>query len=256
MSPSVKSIPLPHVAKTERFVNDRYRDEIRNDYEGLIRRIRATLDDRGMAILEDFIHPDFLAELRSTVDRLTPWCYEGGKRRPLVGSDLENTAFYEITFSDFIIRLTNDVLAGFNVHVDAADIHPVVNILVGKQGQEGVNAWHFDATYLTIAMPVVMPPPAVGRDGKFRIWPNVRRFSQSSWRNRLYWKFFSIDFLRRMVKNDSVNFVPGNLYFFYGFRSFHGTSELDPDNLRANCLMNFGGPFFDLKKGKIVQYAK
>jgi len=256
MSSSVTSIRLPQPTKAERFVSDRYRDEIQSGYEGLVQRLRNALDDRGLAILEGFIHPDFLGELRSTVERLTPWCYEGGRRRAAVGTDLEHTAFHEITFSDFIIRLANDILAPFHVQVDPADVHPVVNVLVGKQGQQYVNSYHFDATYLTIAMPVVMPPPSADRDGKFRYWPNVRPFSQSAWQNRLYWKFFNVDFLRNMVRSESVNFVPGDLYFFYGFRSFHGTADLDPEQLRANCLMNFGGPFFDLEKGKILRYPK
>jgi hypothetical protein len=240
----------------QRFINDCYYEEIRNDYAGLVRRIRTAMDETGLAVLEKFIHPDFLAELRSSVDQLTPLCYEGNKRKPLIGSELENTGFYELAFSDFVIQLANDILDAFNVHVEAADIHPAMNILVGEQGQDTVKGWHFDATYLTIAAPVVMPSPTGERDGKFRIWPNVRRFSQSPWQNRIYWKLAKIDWLRRVVRNFAINFVPGNLYFFYGFRCYHGTDELDTNQLRANCLINFGGPLFDLEKGKVINYSK
>jgi hypothetical protein len=100
-----------------------------------------------------------------------------------------------------------------------------------------------------------MPPPG-DRDGKFRIWPNVRPFSQSSWRNQLYCKLAKSGLLPRVAKNYAVNFIPGNLYLFYGFRSYHGTDSLDATQLRANCLMNYGGPFFDLQKGKPIRYAK
>jgi hypothetical protein len=240
----------------QRFINDCYHEEIQNDYAGLVRRIRTALDSTGLAVLDNFIHPDFLAELRSSVDRLTPLSYAGGKRKPLVGADLKNTGFYEITLSDFAVQLANDILKPFNVSVEAADIHSVLGILVGEQGQDSVRGWHFDATYLTMAMPVVMPPPSGDRDGKFRIWPNVRPFSQSPWRNRLYWNLAKIALLRRLVKSFTINFVPGSLYFFYGFRSYHGTEDLDPNQLRANCLINFGGPLFDLQKGKAIKYGK
>ena len=239
----------------KRFINDSYRDVIQQDYSGLVQRIRTTVDKEGIAVLENFIHPEFLAELRKSVDQLTPLSYQSGKRKPLRGSDLDNTVFSEVAFSDFMIRLVNDILASFNVHIEAADIHAVLGILIGEEGQDSINQWHFDATYLTVAMPIVMPP-AGERDGKFRIWPNVRRFSQSAWRNRLYWHLAKIGFLRRMVKHYAIKFVPGNLYFFYGFRSYHGTEELDARTLRANCLINFGGPFFDLEKGKVIRYAK
>jgi hypothetical protein len=240
----------------QRFINACYHDEIRNDYAGLVRRIRTAMDKTGLAVLENFLNLDFLAELRSSVDELTPLCYEGKKRKPLIGSDLQNTGFYEFAFSEFVIQLANDILEAFNVHVEAADIHPAMNILVGEQGQDTVKGWHFDATYLTIAMPVVMPSPTGERDGKFRIWPNVRQFSQSPLRNRLYWNLAKIVWLRRIVKNYTINFAPGSLYFFYGFRSYHGTEDLDADQVRANCLFNFGGPLFDLQKGKVVRYGR
>jgi len=240
----------------ERFINDCYHEEIRSDYAGFVRRIRVSIDETGMATLDGFIHPNFLAELRSTVDRLRPVCYQGGKRKSLIGADLKDTGFCEITFSDFLIRLANDILAPFNVKVEASDIHPAMSILIGEEGQDTLQHWHFDATYLSVAMPVVMPPPGGERDGKFRIWPNVRRFSQNQWLNRLYWNLAKFAFLRRMVRSYTINFTPGNLYFFYGFRSYHGPDELDPNLLRANCLINFGGPLFDLQKGKIIRYPK
>jgi len=240
----------------ERFINDQYQEKIRNDYTCLVRTIRTTLNNTGLAVLEDFIHPDFLAELQSSVDRLTPLCYVDGKRKSLIGYELENTVFYEVAFSGFVVQLANDILEPCNVSVDRSDIHPVLNILIGEHAQDTAKSLHFDATYLTMAMPVVMPSPNGDRDGKFRIWPNFRKFSQSPWRNRFYWWIAKIGLIRRMAKNLAINFLPGNLYFFYGFRSYHGTEDLDPKSLRANCLINFGGPFFDLQKGKVVRYPK
>ena len=238
----------------ERFISDTYKSIVEKDYAGFVDRIRAEMDETGMSVVENFLHPDFLAELRTSVDELTPICYQNGKRKYLVGTDLENTGFYEVAFSDFVVKLSNDILKAYHVQLEPADIHPAMNILVGDQGQDRVRDWHFDATYLTIAMPVVMPAPTGERDGKFRIWPNVRPFSQNKLQHRLYCKVAKTDLFQRMAKNYAINFVPGNLYFFYGFRSLHGTDDLDTSKLRANCLINFGGPFFDLQKGKVINY--
>jgi hypothetical protein len=238
----------------ERFINDTYESVIKNDYRGFVNGIRAQMDEKGLAVLDDFVHPDFLEELRGSVDQLTPLCYQNVKRKYLHGSDLQNTGFWEVAFSDFVLKLSNDILKNFNVQVESKDIHPLVNILLGDQGQDTVHGWHFDATYLTIAMPVVMPPPTGERDGKFRIWPNVRQFSQSKLQNKMYARLVKTNLFQRMAKNFAINFVPGSLYFFYGFRSYHGTDDLDGQQLRANCLINFGGPFFDLDKGKVVKY--
>lgn len=238
----------------ERFINDCYHDQIRTGYPALVQTIRSAMDREGLAVLENFIHPDFLARMQSTVERLTPLCYKSEKRKPLVGSELKDTEFAEVAYSDFTLRLVNDILSSFNVHLESSDIYPVAGILVGDRGQDTVNLWHFDATYLTIAMPVVMPPPSGQKDGKFRIWPNVREFSQSPLRNRLYCNVAKLGLLRRLIRSYDVNFIPGNLYFFYGFRSYHGTCELDSKQLRANCLINCGGPLFDREKGRIIRY--
>ena len=251
-----QTAPTPAVAAIPAFVNDRYHEELRTDYTGLIQRVRSDIDHKGMAVLEQFLHPDFLARLQSSVEELTPRCYAGEKRKPLIGSDLRDTRFWDMTFDEFTIQMANDILAPFHVHLEASDIHPALNILVGDRGQDTVGGWHFDATYLTIAMPVVMPPPSGTGDGKFRIWPNVRKFSQSRFQDRIYSNLAHIGALRKFVKNYAINFIPGNLYFFYGFRSYHGTDSLDSAQCRANCLINFGGPLFDLGNGKIIRYGR
>src|SRR6202050_4835707 len=126
----------------QRFINNSYHEVIQNDYPGLVQRVRTSIDEKGLAVLENFIHPDFLTELRGNVEELTPLCYQGGKRKYLGGGDLEKTGVWEVAFSDFVIKLANDILAPFHVHLEASDIHPVMNILVGENGQDSVRGWH------------------------------------------------------------------------------------------------------------------
>ena len=240
---------------SERFIAAAYRRRIEADYPGLVRELKDGLDG-GLAVLENFIAPAFLTELQASITPLAIECYGGGERRPLIGGDLRGTLFHEVTYAAFLRRLVNDLLADFQVHLEREDSYPVLNILAGVQGQRAVHDWHFDATYLTIAMPVIVPPPETPRGGKLRIWPNVRRFSQNLTLNRIYWNAAKWPIMRRAVRNFAVHLVPGNLYLFYGFRCYHGIEELDPDQLRAVCLMNFGGPLFDREKGKRLSYDR
>jgi hypothetical protein len=239
---------------SERFITAEYRRRIRADYPGLVRELQLKLDD-GLATVENFLEPAFLSELQASIEPLIGRSVGGEERRPLIGRDLEGTLFHEVTYSGFLARLANDLLAKFRVHLEPADIYPVLNILRGQQGQGPVNAWHFDATYLTIAMLVIVPVPGTRQGGKFRIWPNVRSFSQNLALNRLYWNLVRLKIVHRNLRNFAVNLTPGNLYFFYGFRCYHGIGELDPEQLRAVCLMNFGGPLFDRARGKRIYYG-
>ena len=107
---------------TERYINDSYRDETTNDYKGFVQRVRAGIETEGIAVLKDFIHPDFLAELRASVEQLTPLCYRGDKRKYLSGPELKDTPFHEVTFSDFLIQLSNDNGGRDNVSVIMAHV--------------------------------------------------------------------------------------------------------------------------------------
>jgi hypothetical protein len=240
----------------KQFVSAAYQEQVETNYQSLVRKVKRMLDQNGIATVEDFIDPGFLSRLQSSIQELTPMCYDGDKRRPLVGKDLEGTIFWDVTFSEFLMRFVNDLLADFRIYLEPEDVHPAINILIGE-GQDPVRNWHFDATYLTIAMPIVMPKPTAEQgDGKFRIWPNVRSFSQNRMLNKIYWNLAKINLLRRVTRNLAIHLVPGDLYFFYGFRCYHGVDELDPRELRANCLMNFGGPLFDLNRGKRIRYSR
>jgi hypothetical protein len=243
------------VLADERFIAGAYRRQIRADYPRFVRELRGQLEN-GLATVENFIEPAFLAESQASIAPLAPRCYEGETRKPLNGDELAGTLFHEVAHAKFLRRLANDLLAGLKVYLEPQDIYPVLNILMGPKGQQQVHDWHFDATYLTIAMPVMVPTPGTPLDGKFRIWPNVRRFSQSLLLNRIYWSAARLAIVRRVVRSFAVNLIPGNLYFFYGFRCFHGVDALDPDQLRAVCLMNFGGPLFDREKGKRLKFPR
>ena len=239
----------------ERFIARAYRRRISADYPRFVRELRGQLEN-GLATVENFLEPAFLADLQASIAPLMPRCYAGEARKALNGDELAGTLFHEVTYANFLRRLANDLLDDLDVHLEPEDIYPVLNILAGPKGQQQVGDWHFDATYLTIAMPVIVPTAGTPLDGKLRIWPNVRGFSQSLLLNRIYWKTARLAIVRRMVRNFAVNLIPGNLYFFYGFRCYHGIDPLDPDQLRAVCLMNFGGPLFDRENGKRLKFRR
>jgi hypothetical protein len=42
-----------------------------------------------------------------------------------------------------------------------------------------------------------------------------------------------------------ISLVPGNLYFFWGYRSIHTNELCDPDQLRSTALFHFADPHAD-----------
>jgi hypothetical protein len=213
-----------------------------NDRPRFVRNIKRDLDTRGIAVLQNFFTPAAVEKMREAALERYDACLGGAERKYLVGDDLEGSIFLQIASSDFVQEVSNPILRPFGYQVDRTDVYPVLNVLQGAKAQDAINNYHFDATFLTLAVPVIMPDATWAKRGSFRIWPNVRRFSTGWIREKFFWRVMRTRLLRDFFTSLTVDFVPGNLYFFYGFRSWHGTGDLDETALRANCLINVGGP--------------
>jgi hypothetical protein len=233
-------------------IKPNYWAELHDDPRALARIVKHDLDAHGVAMLQDFFTPKALEVMRQTADERYEYCLGSEVRKPLIGEDLLSTVFFQIAKSDWVQAISNPILRPFGYRVDKDDVYCAMNILHGAKSRDGIYGYHFDATLLTLAVPVVIPDPTSERRGSFRIWPNVRRFSTGWFQEKYYWRIMRIQRLRDRFRTFTVDFRPGNLYLFYGFRSWHGVDDLDETSLRVNCLINVGGPYFHKAKGKLL----
>ena len=107
--------------------------------------------------------------------------------------------------------------------------------------------------------------PTEGLNGKLVMAPNVRPI-RSSYLFNLIDKIILDNpvtqmFLRRayrlgLLKLKQIPMVPGNLYFFWGYRSVHANEACDPDKIRATALFHFGDPHADSRLRKFTGRAK
>jgi hypothetical protein len=233
----------------EDLMTDAIKQRMENDFDGFMRSVSRSLDTDGIAAIEGFFKPDALEQMKTYALGKLDFCTKG-KRTPLVGDDLKGTIFFDMAKSQLLVRISNALIQKFAYSVSAEDIYPVVNILHGPATQDGVHAFHFDASFLTAAVPVSMGDRSRVNRGQFRIYPNLRSFSTNWLLNKFYWNVMKLKLARDRLKHTFVDFEVGNLYLFYGYRSYHGTEPLDVDILRVNCLLNIGGPGFDETKKK------
>jgi hypothetical protein len=233
----------------EDLMSEAAKTRFEHDFDGLIRDVSRSLDGDGIAIIKDFFNPDAIEKMQAYAQSKVEFCTKG-KRTPLVGDDLKDTIFYDMAKSQLLVKLSNALIKKFAYSVSSEDIYPVVNILHGPATQDGVHSFHFDASFLTAAIPVSMGDRSRANRGQFRIYPNMRGFSTNWLLNKFYWNFMRLQVARNWVKHTFIDFEVGNLYLFYGYRSYHGTEPLDVDLLRVNCLLNIGGPVFAEMKDK------
>jgi hypothetical protein len=239
-------------------IQERHRAALAQDRASYLRAVKADLDTAGIAVLRDFFTLECLDRMREVVRQRYDYCLGGPARKALIGSDLEGTIFFDLAKSDLVQDLSNPILRPFGYQVDRSDVYPAMNILQGKKAQDAIHNYHFDATFLTLAVPVFMPDSSAPQRGSFRIWPNVRSFSTSWLLHKIWWRMMGTRWIRDRFRSVTVDFEPGSLYFFYGFRSWHGTCDLDDASLRANCLINVGGPLFyrDKKKSLLPRHER
>lgn len=130
------------------------------------------------------------------------------------------------------------------------DFYQVVRCLNGEVGRKNSYFFHYDTYVLTVLIPIMIPQ--MGERGDLVLFPNVRGIRQSYLRNLL--DKFLVDnplsqwALKLAAKRKTcgatvVAMKPGNIYFFWGYRSIHANEPCDPNQIRATALLHFGDPY-------------
>src|SRR6185436_19362359 len=103
---------------------------------------------------------------------------------------------------------------------------------------------------VTMVVPVLMPDYQPGRSGELVAFGNARGYRGSvlmnlvekiATRNRPAWKRARA---RIAGPHDPRVRVlrPGNIYLFWGYRTYHGNLPCRPGMLRATMLLHYGNP--------------
>jgi len=107
---------------------------------------------------------------------------------------------------------------------------------------------HYDGPVVTLVVPIVIPRCAPGNSGELILWPNRRPYRQLVITNivekficqsRLYRTWFV---RRHGADTDAVTvpLQPGNIYLFWGYRSYHAMLPVAPGALRATLILHHG----------------
>jgi len=209
-----------------------------------------SMDRRGFACLTDCLSESDMEQLRLRVSGagLDPT----GKYAVLQDRrTFGETALARITASpefqllcrQLLTRATQDAVAEM-------DFYQVVRCLNGEVGRKNSYIFHYDTYVLTVLVPIMIPQ--AGERGDLVLFPNVRGIRRSYLRN-LFDKFLVDNQLaqwalrlaakRKMCGATAVAMKPGNIYFFWGYRSIHANEPCDPNQVRATALLHFGDPY-------------
>ena len=109
--------------------------------------------------------------------------------------------------------------------------------------------FHYDSYVLTALIPIEIP--TIGPKGDLLIIPNARKIRDSYAANLVDKILIDNSLSQRWLKRKArrggseivrLSLVPGNLYFFWGYRSIHTNEACSPDKVRATALFHYADP--------------
>jgi hypothetical protein len=228
-----------------------------------IAELVADMNTKGYGVLPGYLQPEDLARLRGFVEGAVSAA--GEQYVSFTGAEPVKGTLLQVlsnspAFADLLHQLYE---LGAGVPAPDQSLYQVLRCLKGETGLKHALLFHYDSYVVTALLPVIIPTE--GLTGKLVMAPNVRPI-RSSYLFNLIDKIFLdnpvTQFLLRkayrsgLLKLTQIPMVPGNLYFFWGYRSVHGNEACDPDKIRATALFHFGDPHSDSRLRKFTGRAK
>lgn len=214
------------------------------------RAIAADLDRSGWICLEGAVSPDWIARAQSHVRSLLE---RHGERFFVIVSPAneEESVASELAYHPQMQSLLRSVTEyGYSEGiVEWENVYNTLRVVAGSDGQKGSREFHYDASVITALVPIFIPDADDGPSGELAIFPNKRAY-RSLFVNLLEKALVQSAPYRRMMarqveRNREVNcrfLKPGNVYLFWGYRTYHGNMPCRSNGLRATMLLHYGNP--------------
>jgi hypothetical protein len=216
------------------------------------KEVAETLDRDGFVCIENAISNEWLRQTKGYVERMVD--QNGEKFFSIVRPSQDSgSPIRELVTNPAVTSLLQDVAncTGLaNSPDDEGKIYNVLRVIAGPNGDMGSLNFHYDASTVTMLVPIFMPLRGLGRSGELVVFPNKRPFRRSLVFNLLEKALVQNRLSRsRSAKLLSGNkdeliriLYPGNLYLFWGYRGYHGNLPCAANSLRATLLLHYGNP--------------
>ncbi|OJU83630.1 MAG: hypothetical protein BGO06_19030 [Shinella sp. 65-6] len=220
------------------------------EIEPLIARTADQLDREGFVCLENAVPMEWLESARQHVRAHLD--KHGEKFFSLIRPADEAGSPFDTLVHDPRVRA---LMRGLTQRVcpqgvvESEDIYNVLRVIAGPEGTDGACQFHYDASVVTILVPIFMPDPAKGPSGELVTLANRRPYRSSALVNLAEKALVQNRYAWRRTEQrigDSGQYIqllqPGNLYLFWGYRTYHGNLPCAPNSLRATLLLHYGNP--------------
>lgn len=213
--------------------------------------LASRLDVEGLVCVQDAISPSHLERWRGQLSLhlkaygqryfsiIQPWLEEGSAFQDLAQD------------ANFRALLTGLTRRGIPGRESDDSIYNVLRVIAGADSNEKSMMFHYDASVITVLIPIAIPEGTPEEAGDLVAFPNKRPIRSSALVNAIDKALHQNPLARRAwaklirERQDDRNIVrlkPGNLYLFWGYRTLHANLGCKPNSLRATLLFHHGDP--------------
>jgi hypothetical protein len=241
---SIQRLHMPHIS-----VPDVADDQISS--------LVSAMNTRGYGLIPNYISQACLDRMRSFVRSAIE--ASNGESVHFVGPDaVSNTGLDDLSVSQSFQSVMKRIYErGAGLPPPTQDLYQVLRCLAGESSLHH-SGFHYDSYVVTALIPIEIPIEGVG--GDLLMFANTRRV-RSSYLWNVADKIILLNpvsqwVLQRAVKSKFVNLtrvsmIPGNIYFFWGYRSIHTNERPDPDKVRATALFHYGHPHLGARRRRL-----
>ncbi|TWI47278.1 hypothetical protein IQ22_04342 [Pseudomonas duriflava] len=213
-------------------------------------QLASMINTQGYACLENYLDEAQLAQARAFVEEHA--IKQSGRYFAFHGKDAVKGTVLDMLGSapEF-----NELLHAIHLHgsgntAHSPTVYQVLRCVQGNMGSKESNCFHYDATLLTVLIPIEIPDEESG-NGDLLVFPNLRRvrrlvglnvLEKCLLQNRLSRSLITKGIKHSLLKPLKLQLIPGNAYFFWGYRSLHANEPCHPDLRRATALFHYGDP--------------
>jgi hypothetical protein len=207
------------------------------------------IDRTGFGVIPGFVGAEDLARMRAFVARAVQDAK--GEYAGLIGPDaVAGSGLDDLARSQPFREMMEGIYAqGTGRQPPKQDLYQLLRCLSGRSARRHSYFFHYDSYVVTALIPIEIP--TTGQRGDLVMIPNTRRIRKSYYGNVLDKILLDNKVtqmaLTQLVKRNAlkltrIKMVPGNAYFFWGYRSVHTNEPCDAGAIRATALFHYANP--------------
>ena len=234
-------------------------------FEAVFPAVAEALDRDGFATIENVVALAWLDRARAQVEREV--AVHGQKFFSLIcPAQQPGSVFADVVGNPGLQQLLKRLVkhACPAAAIELGSPYNVLRVIAGKTGEDGAFQFHYDSSVITVVVPIVIPENPHGPAGQLAVFPNKRPIRRSVAVNVAEKALLQNRFAWRRAK-DQVNsapsahlkqLIPGNIYLFWGYRTYHGNLPCGVEALRATLLLHLGDPHRNGLVSRAIRLAR